>query len=355
MKQEKRQMAIFLIVAYGVSYALGFFMWYGYAKGADVSVFPSAQMLYPAAGVMLAYLLTRKEDSRMPKWFFRGVVFVTAMMIVLSIVSVAVPKTMTSMGVSVSLWAITSQYILIIGSVVCWVLYLISSKEKREAYGFRWKNSKASVACILLFLLLYFLRTVLSYAVSGQLEYFLAVILGNPLTWISLFTLGINFFLVYIAFLGEEYGWRYYLQPFLQRKFGLRKGVLILGVVWGIWHLPLDFFYYVTPEYGVAMTVNQIINCVTLGIFLGFAYMKTENIWVPVIIHFLNNNLIMVISGAFSAEVLENNSVSWMQIPITLLIDVLLFGLFIFAKQYRRDEPEVFTDSPAAEYSVSNT
>ena len=131
--------------------------------------------------------------------------------------------------------------------------------------------------------------------------------------------------------------------------------MLILGVVWGIWHLPLDFFYYVTPEYGVAMTVNQIINCVTLGIFLGFAYMKTENIWVPVIIHFLNNNLIMVISGAFSAEVLENNSVSWMQIPITLLIDVLLFGLFIFAKQYRRDEPEVFTDSPAAEYSVSNT
>ncbi len=173
--------------------------------------------------------------------------------------------------------------------------------------------------------------------------------------WIYFAIMPLNFLLGYIAFFGEEYGWRYYLQPLLQRKFGLRKGVLILGVVWGLWHLPLDFFYYVTPEYGLPMTVNQIINCVTLGIFLGFVYMKTENIWVPTIIHFLNNNLIMVVSGAFSADVLENNSVSWLEIPIMLLINGLLFGVFIFAKQYRRGETEKFTGSPAVECSVSGS
>ena len=163
----------------------------------------------------------------------------------------------------------------------------------------------------------------------------------------------LNFLLGYIAFFGEEYGWRYYLQPILQKKFGLRKGVLLLGVVWGLWHLPLDFFYYVTPEYGVIMTVTQIINCVTLGIFLGFAYMKTENIWVPAIIHFLNNNLIMVVSGTFSADVVENNSMSWMDIPVTLLINGLMFGLFIFAKQYRSEEPLEVTAAPAAAYNTS--
>lgn len=143
------------------------------------------------------------------------------------------------------------------------------------------------------------------------------------------------------------------MQPILQKKFGLRKGVLLLGVVWGLWHLPLDFFYYVTPEYGVIMTVTQIINCVTLGIFLGFAYMKTENIWVPAIIHFLNNNLIMVVSGTFSADVVENNSMSWMDIPVTLLINGLMFGLFIFAKQYRSEEPLEVTAAPAAAYNTS--
>lgn len=144
-----------------------------------------------------------------------------------------------------------------------------------------------------------------------------------------------NFLLAYTAFFGEEYGWRYYLQPVLQNKFGLRKGVLILGVIWGLWHLPLDIFYYVTPDKAVIMTLNQVITCVGLGIFFGYAYMKTENIWVPVILHFLNNNLILVISGQFSGDVLQDQSVSWADIPAALILNGLLFGLFILAKPYR--------------------
>lgn len=41
----------------------------------------------------------------------------------------------------------------------------------------------------------------------------------------------------FIGYLGEEYGWRYYLQPILQKKYGLRAGVVILGIVWGLWHV----------------------------------------------------------------------------------------------------------------------
>ena len=50
-----------------------------------------------------------------------------------------------------------------------------------------------------------------------------------------------------IIFFGEEYGWRYYLQPVLQKRFGLRAGVIILGVVWGLWHIPDDLFRYYLP------------------------------------------------------------------------------------------------------------
>ena len=106
------------------------------------------------------------------------------------------------------------------------------------------------------------------------------------------------------------------------------------------WHLPLDFFFYVTPDKGVIMTINQIITCVGIGIFMGYVYMKTENIWAPVIVHFLNNNLALVISGEFSADALMNQSVTWGDIPIALLTNGLLFGLFLFAKQYR-EKPAV--------------
>lgn len=97
-----------------------------------------------------------------------------------------------------------------------------------------------------------------------------------------------------MAFFGEEYGWRYYLQPLLQKKFGLKGGVILLGCVWAVWHLPIDFFYYTTPDMGLAALASQFVTCISLGIFMAYTYMKTQNIWVPIIIHFLNNNMVVV-------------------------------------------------------------
>lgn len=146
-----------------------------------------------------------------------------------------------------------------------------------------------------------------------------------------------QFFLVFIAFFGEEYGWRYYLQPLLQEKFGLRGGVLVLGIVWGLWHLPVDFFYY-SQDAGLVMAAAQQITCITLGIFFAYAYMKTQNIWVPVILHFLNNNLIPIISGNYSADVLQSQNVSWEQLPMAFVINALFFGIFLFTKPFQREK-----------------
>ena len=43
---EKKQLMIYVIIAYGITYVLGLLMWYGYGKGIDLSAFPNAQMLY---------------------------------------------------------------------------------------------------------------------------------------------------------------------------------------------------------------------------------------------------------------------------------------------------------------------
>ena len=39
--------------------------------------------------------------------------------------------------------------------------------------------------------------------------------------------------------LGEEFGWRGWVWPALRHRHGWRTSSLILGVVWGLWHLPL--------------------------------------------------------------------------------------------------------------------
>ena len=58
---EKKQLIIFILAAYGVNFVLGLLMWAFYGRGADLSVFPNAQMDYPVAGIMLAYLVSKKE------------------------------------------------------------------------------------------------------------------------------------------------------------------------------------------------------------------------------------------------------------------------------------------------------
>jgi membrane protease YdiL (CAAX protease family) len=47
---------------------------------------------------------------------------------------------------------------------------------------------------------------------------------------------------------GEEFAWRGLLQPLLTDRFGLIKGVTILGFIWSMWHLPALLNGYNYPE-----------------------------------------------------------------------------------------------------------
>ncbi|WP_312445102.1 CPBP family intramembrane glutamic endopeptidase [Lacrimispora sp.] len=324
---EKTQMFIFLGVAFALPYMLGILMGIGYTKGLDVSVFPSAQMFYPASGAILAALITHREDHLLPKRFFIGFLILTLLLLVCTVASIIVP----GLG-----WNVISQYLMILGSVIAWILLLTEKKDKRIAYGLRGGRWKTAAHIILLYLILYFGRTVIMYILSGQIQT-MTEIMQKPVTWLMLLTLPINYFLIFIAFLGEEYGWRYFLQPILQKKFGMVRGVLVLGIAWGVWHLPINFFYYSSPSVGIISLTGQLITCVTLGIFYGWAYLKTDNIWTVVILHFVNNNLVPIITGNYTEEVLQNQDVTWNSVIILLVVNTLLFASVIFTSYYRDD------------------
>jgi len=44
--------------------------------------------------------------------------------------------------------------------------------------------------------------------------------------------------------IGEEFGWRGFAHPRMVARFGLVRGALVVGAVWGLWHL----MYAITPE-----------------------------------------------------------------------------------------------------------
>lgn len=342
--KTKKQFFIFLLVAFGVTYAMGILTWYGSTVGAEMSVFPTAQMFYPAAGVMLAYLLTEWKERLLPRWFFVCFLLVTVLMLTLAVCGIVLPEQESMvLGQPVSTWAIFSQNVLIGGSVLGWVTLLAAGKNRRAAYGLGFHKWKASLACVIVFLLLYFTRAWVSYAMSGEPGMMLEVF-KNQTTWMYLLMLPVNFLLAFAPFLGEEYGWRYYMQPLLQKWFGMRAGVLVLGVAWGVWHVFLDFFYYTTPDMGLIMTISQVITCITLGIFFAWAYLKTGNLWVPVVLHYLNNNLSLVVANNYSVDVLENQQLTWAMIPQALLLNGILFGLFILSREFRKKTPDNAVD-----------
>lgn len=322
---SKRQMMIFIGIAIGLPYVLGIFMGLGYSAGIDISVFPNAQMHYPAAAAMLAALVTRKEDRLLPKRFFIGFIALTAATLLCAIVSLIVPE---------APWVMISQFAIIVGSVVSWILLLTEKKDKRIAYGLKGGRWKSTFLILLLYLILYFGRTIIGYAIDGEMQAMIEIV-QNPLTWLTLASLPFNFFLVIAPFLGEEYGWRYYLQPVFQKKFGMVRGILLLGVIWGFWHLPINIFYYTSPSVGMISVAGQLVTCITLGVFYGWAYLKTDNIWSVVILHFVNNNLVPVITGNYSADVLQNQEITWGAVLFSLVINTVLFMGFLFARHYR--------------------
>ena len=89
---------------------------------------------------------------------------------------------------------------------------------------------------------------------------------------------------------GEEAGWRGFLYPQLKAKFGRKKGWLIGGAIWGIWHWPV--IWLIGYEYGTNYVgfpiAGMLIFCIfatAAGIVCDWLYEKSGNIWIPSVFH----------------------------------------------------------------------
>lgn len=93
---------------------------------------------------------------------------------------------------------------------------------------------------------------------------------------------------------GEEFGWRAYLQPKLM-VLGWRKAMLLMGLIWGIWHWPVIFMGY---EYGFdypgapwAGPLLFVWFTFLIGTFLGWLTVRGGSVWPAVIGHAALNGI----------------------------------------------------------------
>ena len=338
---EKKKLLIFVAVAYGMAYVMSALMFIGFKKGYDLTAFVNTMMLYPACGVILGKLICKKEDEKLPMFGYITVIVTCAIMVVMSICSLFIHFEPSKNGTD--FWASLSSVPLIIGSIVAYVAFWACGKEKRINAGVQRSNFGWCILWAFITVILLFGRVFLSVFATDLFAHnhdgwnMLKGVFVSPSFWIGFIFLPFNFFLSWLAFFGEEYGWRYYLQPVMQRKMGKRLAVIVLGVVWALWHLGADFMYYTTKDGPQAMAA-QIITCIAFAVFFGFLYMKTENIWLLAFAHFANNNLTALLAGGGS-QAIQNQSIAWSQLPIHAL-SFIIFILFILAPIYSNKKKE---------------
>ena len=328
-QKEKKQFVIFMAANFGMTILMGIFMGISYYRGNDVSAFPLAQMMYPAAGVILAYMLTADRKEKLPSKFFVTFLATTVIAVLLTLIGVFISPAMCYM---------IESYVIMAGNVIGLIMLLCEKKDVKERFGLRFAGHHVgmSFGLMLLFLILYIARLLIAGFMTGSAGA-VATVFADPSTWVMMAVIAVTFFLSYNSFWGEEYGWRFFMQPLFQRRFGLRTGVILLGVIWGLWHVPLNIFYY-SPDTWIYSILLHQITCITLAVFFGFAYKKTGNMWVPVVMHYINNNMVMVLTGS---DNLGNNVYGWKDVLQVLVINGILFLPFLFSKVYRKEKETV--------------
>lgn len=101
----------------------------------------------------------------------------------------------------------------------------------------------------------------------------------------------LNFFSCF----GEEWGWRGYLLPKLQKQMPIIPTLLISGVIWGLWHVPLTIMGHNYgmgyAGYPVTGILAMCLFCTTTGILLSYVTIRTGSCIPAVLGHGALNGL----------------------------------------------------------------
>jgi len=132
---------------------------------------------------------------------------------------------------------------------------------------------------------------------------------------------------IYILFLGgpvgEEFGWRGYALDRLQARFNALNSSVLLGIVWGLWHLPL-FFMEDQEIYRNVPIIGFILGTILLSILFTWVYNNTNGSILAILLFHTTGNLAHFIFPAMATNLGGLYSVILNVIVVTLVL--IIFG-----------------------------
>lgn len=141
----------------------------------------------------------------------------------------------------------------------------------------------------------------------------------------------------FIGAAGEEFGWRCFLQPFLQTRLKVLSASLIVGLLWGIWHVGIF-------SEGFMFAGLFILSTVSMSVFLGelLSRGKGNHLMLAVSFHALMNLGMLLLFD-------EENGNVFAMAALAGVVTILALSFLLFRWRTKSDK---FPRKGGHDYSV---
>jgi len=159
---------------------------------------------------------------------------------------------------------------------------------------------------------------------------------------------------------GEEFGWRGYALPKLQTKYGPVIASLVIGTIWGVWHLPSFFAPQgvvggIYAEVGMVFILLYTLGTIANSIFMTWVYNKSKasalvagiiwhaaiNFWAPVLLS--DSSLMAAREGTHLPTIVPNlyMTVLAVQVLAAIVLVVVSKGKLGYSDQSHSNRDEI--------------
>lgn len=142
-----------------------------------------------------------------------------------------------------------------------------------------------------------------------------------------------------VVTLGEEFGWRAFLQPKLIEQLGITRAVVVLGLVWSFFHLPSLLAGYNFPDHPVlGALVLFPVELVASSFFIAWLTIRARSFWPAVLTHGAANSIEIGVLDNLRLSV-PRLSLDLLHIGITVAVGLACWALLARSRGNAANEP----------------
>jgi len=106
---------------------------------------------------------------------------------------------------------------------------------------------------------------------------------------------------------GEELGWRGFALPRLLQRWSPLTASVVLGVIWGLWHLPA-FFIVGLPQRRLTVPA-MLLATVSVSVIDTWVFLRSRgNLLPPILVHLMTNHCFKLLGVSFGVSVVAGAS-----------------------------------------------